>query len=177
MGLKMSKDKRYLLVSGASKTQSKVWVLGLNDKAGKVKKVWEGSGKLYINHIEGYFLLWSLHSTSQVRLISDASVNALSKNKDTIDLSKLPGEVLYTSLEDEMVEDIDLLRENVVLYGQKVTSPFIKVIQYQPKGNSFDISVKDVPMPYPYGSVSPCTNEDYHSHSILFSVSNPFVYD
>jgi protease II len=32
-------------------------------------------------------------------------------------------------------------------------------------------------MPFPYGKVAPCTNEDYHADEIMFAVSTPFVYE
>ena len=112
LGLKMSKDKKYLLLSGVSKTSSKLWVLQPGNSKSSLLKVWQGSGKIYINHIEGYFLLWSLKERSELKLISDTKVNSiLSKKRENIDLANIEGEVLFSTSEEEMIEEIEEIEE------------------------------------------------------------------
>lgn len=101
----------------------------------------------------------------------------MSKKRENIDLANIEGEVLFSTSEEEMIEDIDILKENVILYGHKVTQPFIKVVSYKQEGKSFTADVRHVKLPFNYGTVTPCTNENYLSDSILFSVSTPFVYE
>ena len=65
-------------------------------------------------------------------MIRDSKISILtSKKRDSIDLSKLEGEILFTSDIEETIEDIDILKGNICLYGHRVTYPFIKVISYQ----------------------------------------------
>lgn len=141
-----------------SKTGSKLWAIDLQSKTERVVKLWEGSGKVYINHVKEYFLVWSLNTNSEIRLISDIQMKSLARSKDFVDLSKISGEMLYSSPEEEIVSDIDLLQDNVILYGHRVTLPFIKVIQYQKNSGTFTTKVTDVQMPYQHGIVAPCTN-------------------
>lgn len=92
-----------MLVSAVSKTASKVWTINVKD--GKMAKVWEGAGKCYVNHVPGYMVVWKNHQQGQIKLVKEEQL----KNKSKVDLDKIPGEVIYSALEHESIEDIDLI--------------------------------------------------------------------
>ena len=58
LGIKISKDKSFLIVSGSSKAKTKLWLIDLRSSKRELIKVWEDSSKVVLNHVDNHFLLW-----------------------------------------------------------------------------------------------------------------------
>lgn len=58
LGIKISKDKNYLIVNGSSKVKTKLWLIDLKSNKRNLIKVWEDSSKVVLNHVDNHFLLW-----------------------------------------------------------------------------------------------------------------------
>ena len=58
LGIKISKDKRFLIVSASSKATTKIWLIDLRSSKRELIKVWEDSSKVVLNHVDSHFLLW-----------------------------------------------------------------------------------------------------------------------
>lgn len=73
--------------------------------------------------------MWTVKDLSEIRLIGDQSIKSLTV-KDNINLAKVEGKTIYTSGEEEVVDDIDILKGSFVLYGYNVTKPMLNVVRY-----------------------------------------------
>ena len=72
LGIKISKDKSFLIVSGSSKVKTKLWLIDLRSSKRNLIKVWEDSSKVVLNHVDNHFLLWINGQKSEIKLIKDA---------------------------------------------------------------------------------------------------------
>ena len=73
--------------------------------------------------------MWTVKELSEIRLIADQTVKTLLV-RDNTNLAKVEGKSIYCSGEEEVVEDIDILKGAVVLYGYSVTKPVLTVVKY-----------------------------------------------
>lgn len=93
--------------------------------------------------------MWMKGQTSVVKLIEDKQLATLrGKPQGDISIKNCNGQAIYTCADDETIEDIDIVKNCIVLYMQSINKPLLKLINYHREEKTFRVDVNNAKLPY-----------------------------
>lgn len=165
-----SKDKKYLFINSASKQISEIFALSRHEKITKSKEKLfklvsrEKQARAYAVHAEDkFYLLTDMEGVFDFKIMELTDEDLKNPNFKFKDY--------YLPKQGERLKEIDLFKNNMVLYLEKEGLSSLTIIDLSNK-NSFDIDIKE-----PLAVISPGLNENYETEIFRFHVDSPFVFN